>query len=62
MVDHRTLNTVPVLYNRTLLFIHPIYNSLHLLILNFHSIPPPNPLPLGDHKSVIYACESVPVS
>ena len=26
-----------------LLFVHPIYNSLHLLILNSQSIPPPPP-------------------
>ena len=28
-----------MLYSRTLLFIHPIYNSLHLLIPNSHSSP-----------------------
>ena len=31
----------PVLYSRTLLFTHPIYNSLHLLITNSQSFPPP---------------------
>ena len=40
MVYHRILNTV--LYTRTLLFIHPIYNSFHLLIPNPHSIAPPS--------------------
>ena len=30
---------VPVLYSRTLLFIHPIHNSLHLLTPNSQSIP-----------------------
>ena len=30
-----------MLYGRTLLFIHPIYNSLHLLIPDSQSIPPP---------------------
>ena len=37
---------LPGLYNRTLLFIHSIYNSLHLLIANSQSIPPPPPTPL----------------
>ena len=37
----------PVLYSRTLLFIHPIYNSLHLLIPNSQSILPSLPLPLA---------------
>ena len=32
-----------VLYNRTLLFIHSIYTSLHLLIPNSQSIPSPAP-------------------
>ena len=36
----------PVLYRRTSLFIHPIYNNLHLVIPNSHSAPPPH-LPLG---------------
>ena len=30
-----------MLYSRTLLFIHPMYNSLHLLIPKSYSIPPP---------------------
>ena len=34
----------PVLYSRTL-FIHPIYNSLHLLIPNSLSFPPPASTP-----------------
>ena len=33
MVCHRILNIVPILYSRTLLFIHSICNNLHLLIL-----------------------------
>ena len=39
----------PVLYSRTLLFIHSIniYNSLHLLIPYSHSIPLPPPSPLA---------------
>ena len=36
-----------------------IYNSLHLLIPNSQSIPPPPTLPLRNHKSVLYVCESV---
>ena len=32
-----------MLYSRTSLFIHSIYNSLHLLTPNSHSIPPPPP-------------------
>ena len=44
-----------MLYNGTLLLIHPIYNSFHLLIPNSQSIPPP---PLGNHKSLLYVYES----
>ena len=50
---HRILNTFPVLYNRTFLFIHSIYNSLHLLTPNSRSIPPPLPLPIGNHRAVL---------
>ena len=32
-----------MLYSRTLLFIHPMFNSLHLLIPNSQSIPPHPP-------------------
>ena len=43
-----------VLYIRTLLFIHSKCNSLHL--------PTPNSkLPFGNHKSVLYVCESVSI-
>ena len=45
-----------MLYSRTLLFIRSIYNSLCLLTPNSQSIPAP---PLGNHKSVLYVCESV---
>ena len=45
----------PVLYSRTLLFIHSIYTTLHLLIPNSQSIPTPPLLPLGNHKSVFYS-------
>ena len=45
-----------MLYSRTLLVIHSVYNSLHLLTPAFHSIPPPtSPLPLGNHETVLYA-------
>ena len=61
LVYPRILSIVPVLYYRTLLFSHFMYNSLHLLIPNSQSIPPPLLLPLGNHKSVFHACESVSV-
>ena len=42
MVYHRILNVAScAIYNRTLLFIHPIYNSLYLLVPNSQPIPPP---------------------
>ena len=37
----------PVLYSGTLLFICSMYNSLHLLIPNSQSVPPPRPSPLA---------------
>ena len=40
-------------YSRTLLFIHSIYNSWHLLVPNSHSIPPPPSL------SVQFSCSVV---
>ena len=44
---------------RFLLFIHSMCNSLHLFVPNSQSIPPPAPsLPLGNHKPVLYVCES----
>ena len=46
----------PVLYNRTLLLIHPICNSLHVLIPNSYSFPLPWP-----HESALYICESVSI-
>ena len=62
MAYHRILNTVPVC-SRTLLFLQPIHDSLHLL-------NPPTPLsahpsltpPLGSHKSALFVCGSVSVS
>ena len=44
-----------------MLFIHPTYNSLYLLIPNSQSISPPPLIPLGKHKSVLYVCLSVSV-
>ena len=43
------------------LFIHSIFNSLHLLIPNSQPNPPPRPSP-WQHKSVPYVCESISVS
>ena len=54
----RSLIQFSVLYSRTLLFIHSIYNSLHLLISNSQPILFPPRLLLGNHKSVLYVCES----
>ena len=52
----------PVLHSRTLLCIHPIYASLHLLIPDSQSCPPPLPLCLGHHQSALCLCESVSLS
>jgi len=40
----------PVIYSSTLLFIHSLYNNLHLLIPSFQSTPPPTPSPLSTIK------------
>ena len=45
----------------TLSFIHSIYNSLYPLIPHSQSVPLPSPLPLGNHKSILYVYESVSV-
>ena len=47
-----------MLYHRIMLFIHPIYNSLLLSIPSSQSFPFPALL-LGNHKIVVYICESV---
>ena len=39
IVYHKILNTVPLLCSRTLLFIHPIYTSLHLPIPPATTVP-----------------------
>ena len=53
-----TFTLLFLLYSKTLLFSHFIYNSLYLLTPNSHSITP-NPLPLGNHKSNLYVCKSL---
>ena len=51
MADHRTLNRLP---SRTF-FIHPVYNSLHMLIPNPQALPPlPIHLLLVSHESERY--------
>ena len=60
MVYHKVLNIVPVPYSGTLLFIHPIYNSLYLLISDSQAIPP-SPLALETTSlfSIVYESISV---
>ena len=43
LVYYKIFNKLPVWFSRTLLFIHLISNSLHLLIPNSQSIPTPPP-------------------
>ena len=43
LVYYKIFNKLPVWFSRTLLFIHIISNSLHLLIPNSQSIPTPPP-------------------
>ena len=64
MVYHRISNVVPCAVGpcRALLFIHFTYDTVHLLTPNSQSIPPPSLLPLGNHNSVFYICESVSIS
>ena len=40
MVYYRILNIVPCAISRTLVFLHPTHNSLHLLIPNGQCFPP----------------------
>ena len=51
----------PVLYIKTL-FIHAVYNSLHLLTPTSHSISPPSPSPLATTSLLSYVYEFVSVS
>ena len=53
--------SVPLLFSRTWLFIHPVYSSWHLLIPHSHSIPPPLFVPLANHTSLLYVGESVSI-
>ena len=58
--DHfpfRSLQDIEYLYSDTLLFIHLICNSLHLLIPSIQSIPPTQLF--GNHKVVLYVRMSV---
>ena len=56
----RILNIVLcAIYSWTLLSIHSICNSFHLLTPNYYSNPSHSLLPLGNHKSVF--CEAMSV-
>lgn len=54
---YKMLNTVPVLYSRSLEFICLIYSSVYLLIPNSQVILPS--LPFGNQKFVFYVCEQI---
>ena len=57
MVHHRILNIVLCARQKDLVYPF-IYNSLYLLTPTSHH-PSSNPLPLGNHESILYVCESV---
>ena len=57
MVYHKILNIAPCGMQRTLVFIYPIYRSLHLLVPNPQSFPPHPPSPLAPTSLL-----SIPVS
>ena len=59
MVYHSIVNIVPMLYSTTLLFIHSINASFHLVIPKSQSVPFPPPLPLGNWQSLLCICDSV---
>ena len=60
MIYHRMLNTVACAIQLGPVFIHPIYNSWHLLTPVSHSCPPPCSAPsVNKHKSVPYVPKSV---
>ena len=62
MIYHRLLNILPcAVYSSISLFLHSVHTSLNLLTPNFYSTCLPIPLPLGNHKSVLYACESLSI-
>ena len=51
LFHYRLLQDVEYSYNRTLLFIHSVYNRLHLLVPNSQSNPPQHHPP-GNPKSI----------
>ena len=53
MINHQTLNIFPILYSKTLFFLHFIYHSVYLVIPN-------SSLPLS--LSVTISLFSTPVS
>ena len=55
-IEYSSLCCLCVLYNRTLLFIPSVYNSLNLTSPNLPIHPSPNTLPLGNHKPVLLDC------
>ena len=61
MAYHRILNIIPSANQDLVVYpscVFCILCSLHLLIPNSQSIPASFPLPLGNHKYVLYICES----
>ena len=56
MINHQTLNIFPILYSKTLFFLHFIYHSVYLVIPNSSFIS----LPLS--LSVTISLFSTPVS
>ena len=60
MAYHRVLNIAPVLYSRTLSFVHSVHSSLHLLTPTSHTQPSPL-LHLGNQNSAFCISESVSV-
>ena len=61
MFYSRTLNVVPALHSRTLLCIHPVYTSLHLLTPNSVHPYPSSPVATTSLFSTSVVCESVSV-
>ena len=56
MVYHRILTAVPCVHSRTMLFIHLYMDASANPKLRLH--PSPSLHPLGNHKYVLYVCES----
>ena len=61
VVHHRILTIVLCAVRKTLLFLHSIYKSLHLLTAASDSISP-NPFPLDNHQAVLYVRDSIFIS